>query len=1784
LKTQLLKLLFVACLFVAGMGSANAAVTTGVASTAGLASGTIYAGENNVPLLAFYIKTTANTTINNLTFTYALTNGTSAANYFSAFKVYASTTNSYEAAFTNGPVAITAPTLTASPITITFSAGQAVNNTTKFYFIVATSVTSYQPTTAATFGLTFTKYNGTAAPTTVAGPTLNLSPPIISYTSPATYIVGTGIAALSPNATGTAIGTTPGYGTATNFQSVTEGPYGVATDGDGNVYTVGNSGGDLYSTTPNGTTTDINATVLSGNSGQDIAINGEGNIFVSDLTDKAVWEFSLSGGTPVGATGVEEFTFAAAPTGIAFDANNNAYVISNGKLYEIPVGSASGTAPTLITTTGVSLANAYGIAIDPSGDIFISIDAAAGTILKIPSGSLVANTYSTGFKNPENITSDGIGDIYIADYGNNEIKEIPTTGTAGTAVNVLPVTQPTGVAIDPNNILYVSTTNTNYIVKSVISGGYTINNPLPAGLSFNITTGIISGTPSAFFGPTTYYVTASSTNGAVSALAPVTISASQLYTTGGYAFQQQITLNTTSFGATSTLTNFPYLVYIQENALKTDSACKSNIQLPNVGATNATDYDFAFTTSSSSTELFYQVESYDPTTGTLVAWVNVPSLTTTTKPTLNFYFGANTPGHNAAFTAGTWASDYQEVYHFNENAASGGTIIDATANANNAVQTNCTSVSATANAGIGKTCYQFSTTSVHNAEMLSKSANTSLTGSYTLSAWVYPTLFTQTSSANGATYPGSGEFDYKIITDETTYTAGGYKLGLYSGSSATTVVPETETRYNDGTLAIDRVGFTGASTPTKDVNLTNWNFVQAVYDNTTNTFYTYLNGVLNNTSTAGYAAGANGQNIFIGADFTAGNYFYGDMDEARVSSNAKSADWIKAEFYNQKAPTKCTTVSATVQETSIANVMAIGGSLNFVWYGSITGSSNTTLASNYYCRAAWGDTVKTAYSTGSFSYLPTNDGSCSLYIPAGAFPPVLPTGIPSFAVSSLTLASGAQFFLNGAPLSVYCHIYNNNGSGGIISSGSLPTDSITFSSSGGISFVGSQFSPQYYYGVTGSVARVADFTAANTVGNVEITGGLINVYNYANAQSDLVIDAAGRFTLKSNATGTANFWPITAGFYCIGNVTAERYLAAVRGYRLLTMPVNINTQLAQYPTSASTIGYIDISSLNLGMATDGPGTGFSYTHGSTVNPLLYLWDESKPDSYKTFVSGKNVGIYSLGLSTSSPAYTDTYYAKGQISPTVPTAKAEIPVGNSVQAYYIGPANATTLSSQTPIATTTQSTGYLNQGTIPVNIFSPASASGYSTILSYSPHTNPLPANSPGFNQVGNPYASTIVLDSVYYDNLGNNISPNFYVLKEPGNTFVAYSASMHQASVAGSGAERYITTGQGFYVVALDTLSSTLTFYEKEKSKTVTEGTTNSSAVPLIVNQKSKTASAGSSSIAASEVLSSGLAGLHLKIAKDTTASTQTGIFFNNAFTDKYTAKEDATDLDGTAPVVYLSSYSTDGIRLCINGLGDYTKGKTVKLYASAVSSGSYTISLADILNIDTLYNVYLRDHKLNDSVDLRKANYTFTITTGDTTTYGANRFDLVLERQAVAPYQLLTFAGQKVSSGVQLNWVVNNAGTYTGFVLQKEGANNTFSPIYTVQSNNGTTYNFVDKNPVTGSNIYRLAQNDINGNITYSNLVTIGYDNVSSNGYFSVYPNPVKSVLNVVVNSTTTTNNTNYTADIFNSSGLQLDHRLLNSYTWTEDVSNYKDGVYVIVLKNINGDVLATAKFIKTN
>jgi hypothetical protein len=699
-------------------------------------------------------------------------------------------------------------------------------------------------------------------------------------------------------------------------------------------------------------------------------------------------------------------------------------------------------------------------------------------------------------------------------------------------------------------------------------------------------------------------------------------------------------------------------------------------------------------------------------------------------------------------------------------------------------------------------------------------------------------------------------------------------------------------------------------------------------------------------------------------------------------------------------------------------------------------------------------------------------------------------------------------------------------------------------------------------------------TMVSGTGNFAVSaiGSLYMVSPASLVAGTTTVGGAAYLTLLSGAASTAAVYT-PAGTTITGNVNVQRYITSgsgSRGYRLLCSPVNVSL-------STTGTGNLGLSYLNAnasfggttyyGAFTAGPGTGFT-TNGS-MNPIIYLYDESRPTDNSSFVSGKNVGVYTISGSTVTTING---------VPAVTSPGVSIPVGNSYLFYFVGSDQSTVVSaSRVPDATSLTATGYLNQGNVPVKFWKTNS-----TTIPYDVTTG---TTNYGINQIGNPYASTINLNTLYTDNYNSTTNPigNAFYELIPGGNYVTYNAS--NGHVSDSRASQYIVSGQGFLIQATGASpAETVTFKEDQKVAY------NSSAT-LLESMPSRPALADAHLVKNDafaiplSVTTAANAGLHLQLAKDNNNYAQTGIYFTNDAADQYRPSEDAAQIDGGTPAVYLSSFAADNVKLAINTMNAYGLNKKIRLYDNATAGGVYTFSMPDLTGIDTSdYNLYLVDHLQKDSIDLvRYKNYAFNLNTADTNSFGSNRFVLAIDHKPVAPYQLAAFWGQKTSAGVQLNWSAINAGTYTGYTLQKLNANGYYDSLYTVQSDTTiTTYNYIDTHPIIGNNVYRLKQNGITGAITYSAAVTVGYNSTTPAG-LTLYPNPAQNTMNVSLTSSTV-NTPVYLENIYSETGKLIKQQPVSGTAWCEDISAYQTGIYVLQIKDTNGNIIGQSKFLKIN
>ncbi len=110
----------------------------------------------------------------------------------------------------------------------------------------------------------------------------------------------------------------------------------------------------------------------------------------------------------------------------------------------------------------------------------------------------------------------------------------------------------------------------------------------------------------------------------------------------------------------------------------------------------------------------------------------------------------------------------------------------------------------------------------------------------------------------------------------------------------------------------------------------------------------------------------------------------------------------------------------------------------------------------------------------------------------------------------------------------------------------------------------------------------------------------------------------------------------------------------------------------------------------------------------------------------------------------------------------------------------------------------------------------------------------------------------------------------------------------------------------------------------------------------------------------------------------------------------------------------------------------------------------------------------------------------------------------------AVLPVELSYFNATKSKTTVQLNWATVTELNNEGFEVERSNDNRTWESLDFIEGQ-GTSYEiqnyeFVDKNPASGKNYYRLKQVDYDGRFVYSSILM----EEMSIGSLEIYPNPV--------------------------------------------------------------------------
>jgi sugar lactone lactonase YvrE len=258
-------------------------------------------------------------------------------------------------------------------------------------------------------------------------------------------------------------------------------PHGVAVDASGNLFITDDLNNRIREVNANGIITTIAGDGTAAFSGDgsaatnatlddpfDVALDASGNLFVADSGNSRLRELSTNGiiatvagnGTSAysgdgGAAIHAGCTFA----GVAVDASGNLFIADtyNQRIRKV---NADGIITTVAgngtnafagdggAATNSSLSHPYDVAVDASGNLFIA-DQGNNRVRKVSTNGIITTVAGNGYTNmygaagysgdggaatnaglngPSGVTLDASGDLFIADTGNQRIREVRPNG------------------------------------------------------------------------------------------------------------------------------------------------------------------------------------------------------------------------------------------------------------------------------------------------------------------------------------------------------------------------------------------------------------------------------------------------------------------------------------------------------------------------------------------------------------------------------------------------------------------------------------------------------------------------------------------------------------------------------------------------------------------------------------------------------------------------------------------------------------------------------------------------------------------------------------------------------------------------------------------------------------------------------------------------------------------------------------------------------------------------------------------------------------------------------------------------------------------------------------------------------------------------------------------------------------------------------------------------------------------------------------------------------------
>ncbi len=347
----------------------------------------------------------------------------------------------------------------------------------------------------------------------------------------------------------------------------------------------------------------------------------------------------------------------------------------------------------------------------------------------------------------------------------------------------------------------------------------------------------------------------------------------------GYGFGKQFVIDPSQVSGTAPLTNFPVMISMTDTDLRS-SANGGNVE-------NANGFDIIFTLGDCATLLVHDLEHYDPVSGEIVIWVQIPTLNNSISTPFFMFYGNNAVVADQSST-NVWTDiGYDGVWHLHDD------FTDASGSGNNGINNGSSDLSPAQNLSDGQSF-------VDPNHWIQLDNHPTRVNDFSYSAWVR----TNNNASAGQ----------RIICDDASNGQGCHAISI--GDPGTGRIR----------FYIRNMGPVSLDSPAGVISNNTWHYIAATFNDVTNLKSLYVDGVLVNSATVGGNLGVAAGSASIGGEVAAGengNRLNGDLEEVRASNSLLSGDWIATEFNNQNSPNTFYSLSAEMTATLLCVTLPI---------------------------------------------------------------------------------------------------------------------------------------------------------------------------------------------------------------------------------------------------------------------------------------------------------------------------------------------------------------------------------------------------------------------------------------------------------------------------------------------------------------------------------------------------------------------------------------------------------------------------------------------------------------------------------------------------------------------------------------------------------------------------------------------------------------------------------------------------------------------------------------------